>query len=278
MQVVNQIPHLQQAISAARRYGDKIALVPTMGNLHDGHLQLVKQARTEADYLVVSIFVNPTQFAPNEDLDAYPRTEEEDLNKLNKCQVDLVFLPGVKEIYPENSHAQIQVKQLDSLLCGSSRPGHFTGVATIVGKLFNMVQPDCAFFGEKDYQQLMIIRQMVRDLNFPLSIHAVPTVREADGLALSSRNGYLTTQERKLAPMLYQRLCGARDLVLKGASEFRSIEEQAVSQLNASGFEVDYFSICRQQDLRLATDTDAKLVILTAAKLGRTRLIDNFSV
>lgn len=275
MQTINTINNLIQIIKHWKQAGLSVAFVPTMGNLHAGHLQLVAEAKAKADKVVVSIFVNPTQFGVGEDFDSYPRTEQEDAKQLAAQGADVLFLPSVAEIYHPQAQTVILVKGLSQLHCGMSRPGHFDGVATVVCKLFNMVQPDRAFFGEKDFQQLAIIRTMVRDLNIPVEIHSVVTMRETDGLAMSSRNGYLTPEQRLIAPTLYQVLCTARDEILAGNNDFVQLEQQHVQLLQNAGFAVDYFSICRTEDLLPAKPNDNDLVILAAAKLGKPRLIDN---
>lgn len=275
LKTVTTIAALRSTMAAWRQAGDEIALVPTMGNLHAGHLQLVKQAQQQCRRVVVSIFVNPTQFGPNEDFDAYPRTEAEDLAQLQQLGVDLLFLPTTELMYPEGSRTQIEVGGLSDLYCGRSRPGHFIGVATIVAKLFNIVQADLAVFGEKDFQQLAVIRTMVRDLNFPIRIHGVATVREDDGLAMSSRNGYLSSRQRTLAPKLYQCLQATRAAVLSGRTDFPELIDEQIQQLQNLGFSTDYLAICRSQDLAPAGGDDTELAILVAAKLGTTRLIDN---
>ncbi|WP_305909185.1 pantoate--beta-alanine ligase [Methylomarinum sp. Ch1-1] len=275
MHTVTRIAELRATLKQWRRQGLAVALVPTMGNLHAGHIALVNAARQRADKVVVSIFVNPTQFGAGEDYAAYPRTEQQDSDKLNRAQADLLFLPAVAEIYPEDAQVSVTVGGLADDYCGGSRPGHFNGVATVVCKLFNMVQPDLAFFGEKDFQQLAIIRRMVVDLNFPVQICAVPIVREPDGLAMSSRNGYLTAEERAIAPKLYQSLCRVRDAILAGQTDFHALTEQQMECLRVAGFLPDYLAVSRIEDLRQASEDDRNLVILAAAKLGRTRLIDN---
>ena len=275
MQKVTSIESLRKIIKQWRQQGQSIAFVPTMGNLHAGHIKLVTEAGKKADKVVVSIFVNPTQFGEGEDFESYPRTESEDARKLQVACTDLLFLPAVAEMYPDNASTVVSVAGVSVNHCGASRPGHFDGVATVVSKLFNMVQPDFACFGEKDFQQLSIIRRMVRDLNIPLEIVAVATEREDDGLAMSSRNGYLTAQQRLIAPMLYQSLCRARASMLQGVLNISDIEQQQRMFLKETGFDVDYFSICRSDDLQPASNNDRKLVILAAAKLGKPRLIDN---
>ncbi len=275
MQIIRSIAELRNSVKQWRLQGESIAFVPTMGNLHDGHIKLVKQAKTAADRVVVSIFVNPTQFGEGEDYSSYPRTEAEDQVKLEVVAADLLFLPAVNEIYPDNAMTLVSAGELSNKHCGASRPGHFDGVATVVNKLFNMVQPDLAFFGEKDFQQLAIIKNMVKDLNIPVEIISVATQREADGLAMSSRNSYLTEKERLIAPELHQSLVHAREMVLSGDLVMREIESRQTKVLTDLGFVVDYFSICKANDLCIATEGDTELVILAAAKLGKPRLIDN---
>lgn len=275
MQTITCISELRDQVAEWRRQGQSIAFVPTMGNLHSGHIALVNAARRQSDKVVVSIFVNPTQFGEGEDFETYPRTEQQDAEKLQVEQTDLLFMPNVSEMYPQAGLISVAVTGLSEHYCGASRPGHFNGVATVVCKLFNMVQPDMAFFGEKDFQQLAIIRRMVSDLNMPVQIHGVPIVRESDGLAMSSRNGYLTPEQRVLAPHLYRTLCWLRDAVLDGQVDFQTLIEQALAQLRQAGFEPDYLAISRAADLQKAGVDDCELVILVAAKLGGTRLIDN---
>jgi pantoate--beta-alanine ligase len=268
---------LQKSIRDARQAGRTIAFVPTMGNLHEGHLDLVRKARSMCDTVVVSIFVNPLQFGPNEDLDAYPRTMRADKSKLFSEGVQILYAPEVEEIYPEGmaSQSQVQVPQLSDTLCGANRPGHFTGVSTVVSKLFNIVQPDVAIFGEKDFQQLSIIRKMVRDLCMPIEIVGVATARDVDGLALSSRNGYLTAEERKIAPVLNQVLQECREAIACGFDNFRELEIHAQLKLIQAGFEPDYFEIRDAKTLRDVSEGTEEVAILAAAKLGKPRLIDN---
>jgi len=275
MHIVNTVSALRDAVRAWRSAGQSVALVPTMGNLHSGHLALVNEAQKKADRVVVSIFVNPTQFGVGEDFETYPRTECEDQQKLNASGVDLLFQPAVSAVYAPDATTVVSVTGLSEWYCGASRPGHFTGVATVVCKLFNMVQPDIALFGLKDFQQLTVIRTMVRDLNIPVEILGVETVREASGLAMSSRNGYLTAEEKTVAAKLYQSLCIARDAVLAGSQSYQEIERRALLFLRESGFQPDYFSVCRASDLKKANADDVELVLLTAARLSKTRLIDN---
>jgi pantoate--beta-alanine ligase len=248
-----------------------------MGNLHDGHLQLVRRAQELADIVVVSIFVNPPQFGAGEDLDAYPRTLAADKEKLFAEGAQFLYTPEAADIYPEGleRHTQVLVPDLSETLCGSSRPGHFNGVATIVAKLFNIVQPDVAIFGEKDFQQLSIVRKMVADLCLPVTVVGVPTVRDVDGLALSSRNGYLSAAERRIAPLLHETLASCRDAIACGFDNFLQLESHARMRLLQAGFEPDYFAIRDARTLRKVTEDTEEIAILAAARLGRTRLIDN---
>ena len=275
MRIVNTVFELRADIKTWRLEGESIAFVPTMGNLHVGHLQLVSMAKKNADRVVASIFVNPTQFGAGEDFETYPRTEREDREKLEAGNADLLFQPSVADIYTPDAKTIVTVTGLSDLYCGVSRPGHFNGVATVVCKLFNIVQPNIALFGLKDFQQLTVIKTMVRDLNIPVEIIGVDTVRESTGLAMSSRNGYLTDDEKRVAPKLYHSLCAARDAVLVGNQIYADIERQALHFLQQAGFNPDYFSVCRSRDLKRAAPEDVDLVLLAAAKLGNTRLIDN---
>lgn len=280
MQVIKDLDALRQTLAGWRRQGQRIALVPTMGNLHAGHLDLVTRAQTLADQVVVSIFVNPTQFGPNEDLAAYPRTLAQDQQRLREHQVGVLFLPDVNTLYPGGLPTQlrIEVSGLSDMLCGEFRPGHFVGVATVVAKLFIVVMPDVAVFGEKDFQQLMVIRRMARELLLPIEIEGVPTRREADGLALSSRNQYLNPTERAQAPALYQELRELRERILAGARDYPALEQQARRRLQSLGFAPDYVSVRRAEDLQLPSPADEDLVVLVAAYLGRARLIDNVRI
>jgi pantoate--beta-alanine ligase len=248
-----------------------------MGNLHAGHLQLVRQATTLADYVVVSIFVNPMQFGPNEDYATYPRTLDADKAALQAEGVDLLFMPEVSEIYSDGLEqaTRVEVPGFEGDLCGHSRPGFFTGIATVVAGLFNRVQPDIAIFGEKDYQQLVMIKRMVRDLCMPIEVHGVETMREADGLAMSSRNGYLDAAQRDTAVHLYQVLGEVKAGLQAGNRDFGSLEQQAIDSLREAGFEPDYVSIREQDSLRVPGPGSDRLVVLAAATLGGTRLIDN---
>ena len=279
MKIVNRIASLRQEMERWRKEGSSVALVPTMGNLHAGHLQLVQEARAQADRVVVSIFVNPLQFGPAEDFKTYPRTEVEDAGKLGAAGVNLLYMPDVAEMYPGGSADQchVDVPGLSDVLCGAFRPGHFRGVATVVLKLFNQVQPDIGVFGEKDFQQCRVISRMAADLDLPVNILTVPTVREADGLAMSSRNQYLTPEERTRAGLLYQQLCLAADVLKQGERNIAHLESACSAAIQAAGFQVDYFAVRRQHDLALPATGDRQLVILVAARLGKARLIDNLT-
>ncbi len=278
MQTVTNIDAVRLATRQWRQAGLSIGFVPTMGNLHAGHIKLVETARRYADRVVTSIFVNPAQFGPSEDFADYPRTEQHDQAKLSACGADMLFLPSVAEMYPQPVQTHISVTGLSTLHCGASRPGHFDGVALVVCKLLNIVQPDTLLLGEKDFQQLAVIRRMVDDLNIPVSIRGVATVRESDGLAMSSRNGYLSESDRQKAPMLYQALCKVQEAILLGETDFRIPINRQTQILQQAGFLVDYFQVCRKADLLPATASERNLLILIAAKLGKTRLIDNITV
>ncbi|MEN2069316.1 pantoate--beta-alanine ligase [Escherichia coli] len=277
MLIIETLPLLRQQILRLRMEGKRVALVPTMGNLHDGHMKLVDEAKARADVVVVSIFVNPMQFDRPEDLARYPRTLQEDCEKLNKRKVDLVFAPSVKEIYPNGTetHTYVDVPGLSTMLEGASRPGHFRGVSTIVSKLFNLVQPDIACFGEKDFQQLALIRKMVADMGFDIEIVGVPIMRAKDGLALSSRNGYLTAEQRKIAPGLYKVLSSIADKLQAGERDLDEIITIAGQELNEKGFRADDIQIRDANTLLEVSETSKRAVILVAAWLGDARLIDN---
>ncbi|HHV2653385.1 TPA: pantoate--beta-alanine ligase [Escherichia coli] len=277
MLIIETLPLLRQQIRRLRMEGKRVALVPTMGNLHDGHMKLVDEAKARADVVVVSIFVNPMQFDRPEDLARYPRTLQEDCEKLNKRKVDLVFAPSVKEIYPNGTetHTYVDVPSLSTMLEGASRPGHFRGVSTIVSKLFNLVQPDIACFGEKDFQQLALIRKMVADMGFDIEIVGVPIMRAKDGLALSSRNGYLTAEQRKIAPGLYKVLSSIADKLQAGERDLDEIIAIAGQELNEKGFRSDDIQIRDADTLLEVSENSKRAVILVAAWLGDARLIDN---
>jgi pantoate--beta-alanine ligase len=271
---------LRKDLAEHRRKGQAIALVPTMGNLHQGHLTLIAAARAQYDVVVATIFVNPLQFGPNEDLARYPRTFAADTAALQENGCDYVYAPAADEIYPEGpaAHTRISVPVLSTLHCGQSRPGHFDGVCTVVCKLFNMVQPDAAYFGYKDYQQFQLISIMVRDLYLPVRLHGMPTIRESSGLAMSSRNGYLSPQQREQAAALYATLLQISHRIEDGAVDFRQLEQEASAALAAAGLQPDYFHICNRFTLQLAVQGDTGLIILAAVYVGTTRLIDNIFV
>ena len=277
MQIFRDIPALRSAVAALKSDG-LVALVPTMGALHDGHIALVEEARRHADHVVVSIFVNPRQFGPNEDLDAYPRREAKDAQMLQAAGVALLWAPPVEVMYPDGHATNISLSGVTEGLDGAARPGHFDGVATVVTKLFNQVQPNVALFGEKDYQQLAVVRRMVRDLDLPVEIVGVPTQRAEDGLALSSRNAYLSEDERHNALALPRALGEAARQMEKGAAVDAAIA-RAIAMLAAHGFDpVDYVSLCDAQTLEPMAVLDRPARLLGAARLGRTRLIDNIAV
>ncbi|MGP3196052.1 pantoate--beta-alanine ligase [Serratia marcescens] len=280
MIIIETLPMLRQQIRRWRQEGKRIALVPTMGNLHDGHMTLVDEARARADVVVVSIFVNPMQFDRPDDLARYPRTLQEDSEKLTRRGVDLVFAPAPASVYPQGLEQQtyVDVPGISSILEGASRPGHFRGVSTIVSKLFNLVQPDLACFGEKDYQQLALIRKMVADMGYDIDIVGVPTVRAKDGLALSSRNGYLTAEERKVAPQLSKIMNGLAQQLANGERHIETLLEQTAEQLRAAGFTPDELFIRDADSLQPLTVDSQRAVVLMAAWLGKARLIDNQQV
>ncbi|QXX95951.1 pantoate--beta-alanine ligase [Serratia marcescens] len=280
MIIIETLPMLRQQIRRWRQEGKRIALVPTMGNLHDGHMTLVDEARARADVVVVSIFVNPMQFDRPDDLARYPRTLQEDSEKLTRRGVDLVFAPAPAAVYPQGLEQQtyVDVPGISSILEGASRPGHFRGVSTIVSKLFNLVQPDLACFGEKDYQQLALIRKMVADMGYDINIVGVPTVRAKDGLALSSRNGYLTAEERKVAPQLSKIMNALAQQLANGERQVEALLEQTAEQLRAAGFTPDELFIRDADSLQPLTVDSQRAVVLMAAWLGKARLIDNQQV
>ncbi len=278
MKTVHTIAELREEVNKQKRAGNKVGFVPTMGNLHEGHISLVEKAKEISDFVVISIFVNPLQFGAGEDLDSYPRTLADDQEKLEAVAADLLFAPSVKEMYPNGNAAMTSVsvpEELTNTLCGASRPGHFDGVSTVVTKLFGMVQPDLAVFGEKDFQQLAVIRRMTSDLSLPVEIIGMPTVREDDGLAKSSRNGFLTAQERSKAVVINRLIKETIAKIEAGNKGFKELEQQGVEKLKQQGFNPDYFAIREQSTLRDATAADKKIVVLVAAKLGTPRLIDN---
>ncbi|OUD12651.1 pantoate--beta-alanine ligase [Thioflexithrix psekupsensis] len=281
MKIIHSVNELTDQFMSWRKNDAPLALVPTMGNLHEGHLQLVRLAQATAQEVMVSIFVNPLQFGVGEDYQQYPRTLAADCEKLAALGVSFVFAPSVTDLYPqgENNSTRVMVPHLGELLCGMSRPQHFQGVTTIVCKLFNLIRPDYAIFGEKDYQQLTIIKQMVTDLYLPVSIISAPIVRESDGLALSSRNQYLTPEQRQYAPVLYQTLLETVARIEQGENNNLLLEQMAKERLKQANFEPDYVRICHPMTLVEANlQIDTSVRILAAAKLGRTRLIDNVAL
>ncbi|EKL2505775.1 pantoate--beta-alanine ligase [Salmonella enterica subsp. enterica serovar Kentucky] len=280
MLIIETLPLLRQHIRRLRQEGKRVALVPTMGNLHDGHMKLVDEAKARADVVIVSIFVNPMQFDRPDDLVRYPRTLQEDCEKLNKRKVDYVFAPAVEEIYPQGLEGQTYVDDpgLSTMLEGASRPGHFRGVSTIVSKLFNLIQPDIACFGEKDFQQLALIRKMVADMSYDIEIVGVPIIRAKDGLALSSRNSYLTAEQRKIAPGLHNVMNSIAEKLIAGNRELQEVIAIAEQELNDKGFRADDIQIRDADTLQELTETSKRAVILAAAWLGQARLIDNQSV
>jgi pantoate--beta-alanine ligase len=280
MQTIFSIAELREVLGAERRAGKRIGFVPTMGNLHTGHIQLIHQSNNNADITVASIFVNPLQFGENEDLDAYPRTLSADQEKLAAAGCDYLFAPNSKEVYPNGQVIQtlIEVPGISEIHCGASRPGHFRGVATVVCKLFGMVQPDVAIFGEKDFQQLMVIRRMAEDLFLPVEIQGSPIARAQNGLALSSRNGYLTPEELATAPTLNQVIRNTIAEISAGRRDYLNLQEEALIALEEVGFKRDYYNICNRFDLQPAQAEHSELVLVAAAYLGKARLIDNMVV
>ena len=277
MIVVHTKHELEEQLTEWRRQNEHVALVPTMGNLHSGHVSLVDLAREHAERVVVSIFVNPMQFGEDEDFDEYPRTLERDTRRLKRPAADLIFAPDVDTMYPFGlkDATTISVPRITENFCGASRPGHFDGVTSVVARLFALVQPDVAIFGQKDYQQQLVIRHMSRDLNLPISIVTAETVREEDGLAMSSRNQYLTKEERKRAPVLYEVLSDVGDKLQAGRRDFEALENESIGKLTDAGFTIDYFSIRRAQNLEIPDRDCDEIVVLAAAHLGKARLIDN---
>lgn len=280
LHVHRHIAGLRTQLNALRAQGKKVTCVPTMGNLHEGHMQLVRLAREHADVVVVTIFVNRLQFGLNEDWDQYPRTFDADCKKLDAEQCDFLFFPDEIEMYPNGMDGQtrVVVPTMTDVLCGASRPGHFEGVTTVVSKLFNIVDPDVAIFGLKDFQQLAIIRRMAADLCMSVNIIGAPVARDHDGLALSSRNAYISAEERPNANQMYRSLCWARDAILTGRRDYRTIEAEAKAQISAAGFRPDYFSVANSETLQTAVDDDKNLAILAATYTERARLIDNLTL
>lgn len=280
MQIFHHVSSVREALAEERAHGRTIGFVPTMGNLHQAHLELVKIAQANCDVVVVSIFVNPLQFGLNEDWDKYPRTYEADVAKLIEVGCDYLFYPDETEIYPNGMAEQtrVVVPTMTDVLCGASRPGHFEGVTTVVSKLFNIVQPDEAVFGIKDFQQLAVIRRMVEDLCIPVKITAGDIFREADGLAMSSRNAYITAEERPRVNQLFQTLCWMRDEIMNGERNFLELEEKGARRIEDAGFRVDYISICNSKTLEPAAHDDSDITILGAMYTQAARLIDNVSL
>ncbi len=280
MIVAHTKEELYEQLREWRHNGDHVALVPTMGNLHAGHISLVELAKEHAERVVVSVFVNPTQFGEGEDFDEYARTLERDRRRLKAADADMIFAPNVETVYPFGLQdaTTISVPRITENFCGASRPGHFDGVTTVVARLFALVQPDTAVFGQKDYQQQLVIRHMSQDLNLPIKIITAETIREDDGLAMSSRNQYLSEDERENAALIYSVLSGVGEQLQSGKRNFDELEAEATATLNGAGFEVDYFSIRRAMNLEVPDRDCDDLVILAAAQLGDARLIDNLVV
>ena len=277
MLVVHSKQELDEHLADWRQHGDHIALVPTMGNLHAGHVSLVELAKEHAERVVVSIFVNPTQFGEEEDFDEYPRTLERDVRRLKTSAADLIFAPDVDTMYPFGlkDATTVSVPRITENFCGASRPGHFDGVTSVVARLFGLVQPDAAVFGQKDYQQQLVIRHMSQDLNLPIAIITGETIRDDDGLAMSSRNQYLSDDERKIAPKFFEVLSAVGTELQNGRRNFEELEEKSIAKLTDAGFAVDYFSVRRAQNLEVPDRDCDELVVLAAVHLGAARLIDN---
>jgi pantoate--beta-alanine ligase len=277
MKTVRDIETLREIVQGWRQDGENVVLVPTMGNLHRGHMSLVSLAHEQAERVIVTAFVNPAQFGPNEDFENYPRTMETDRRRLSRAGVDVLFAPTSEVIYPagEADETRVCVPQVSTILCGQFRPGHFDGVTSVVCRLLNIVQPDIAVFGQKDYQQLVIIRRMVSDLHIPVKIIAGQTLRETDGVAMSSRNQYLSDEERAQAPALFQALKDCRDRLVGGDRDYAAIEADSMKSLQEAGFSPEYFSVRKAGDLSAPVPGWRNLVIMAAARLGSARLIDN---
>ena len=273
MHIFEQIGSLKEYLNSCREDGLSIALVPTMGSLHEGHLKLIDKAKEYSDMVVVSVFVNPTQFAENEDFDAYPKTLSEDKKLLEAAKVEAMFVPSDDEIYPDGSSQDYDVGEMGKILCGISRPIHFNGVAQVVATLFDIIEPDYAVFGEKDYQQLLIINSLVEKQGIETTIVSVPTVRESDGLAMSTRNNYLSSEDRANAPLFYQQLVNTKAAIQNG-SDISSAIEHAIDALRAV-FDVEYVEVLNANNLTQITTTTSKIIIISAVRLGETRLIDN---
>jgi pantoate--beta-alanine ligase len=276
---VNDKDALRVVMRGYRSNSETTAFVPTLGNLHDGHLSLVRKAKEVADRVIVSIFLNPTQFNKLEDLEAYPKTLDNDLALLKREDVDLVFLPTAQEMYPDGGTTHVEVSGISEILEGDSRPGHFSGVATVVAKLFNLVQPDISVFGKKDFQQLMLIQRMVADLDFGIEVIEAPTAREESGLAMSSRNNYLTSEQREnIAPSLYREMQVIKDAIKQSKYDYTALQKTSATNLENLGFKPDYIEIRNANDLSVAKAEDKNLVILVSAWLGKARLIDNITL
>lgn len=280
MKTIHTIDDIQKLTKQIRNQRQSIAFVPTMGNLHEGHLSLIKKAHNVADKVIVSIYVNQLQFGQNEDYKSYPRTLEKDLLLLQEHNTDIAYCPTSSEILPDGyeNHTSIKVSSLDGMHCGKTRPNFFTGIATIVTKLFNIINPDYSVFGEKDYQQLLIIKKTVSDLLLPVKIISVPTARSKTGLALSSRNGYLSKEEIKNAPILYQTLRESMDTIMSGNYQYNIISRNANVALANAGMQPDYYNVVNRNNLLPATDSDTKIIILAAVTFGKARLIDNIQI
>lgn len=280
MIVISDKTELHERLADWRHAGEHVAIVPTMGSLHAGHISLVSTAREQAERVVVTVFVNPTQFGDGEDYESYPRSFDKDTRRLRKVSADVLFSPDVDTVYPFGLEeaTRIHVPGLTENFCGAFRPGHFDGVTTVVARLFALVQPDVAVFGQKDYQQQLVVKRMVEDLSLPIDIVTAPTVREDDGLAMSSRNAYLADEERERAPLIYELLCTARDALQSGSREFTKLESEAMGRLHEAGFRPEYFAIRRAVDLGEPLDSVNEFVVLTAVWLGKARLIDNVVV
>lgn len=285
MRIIKTISKLKKEIHEFKKSGQSIGFVPTMGFLHDGHLSLVRASKKENDKTIVSIFVNPLQFGPKEDLDKYPRNEKKDIKLLKKEEVDILFIPAVSELYPNGFKAAVSVKELSEVLCGASRPGHFDGVCTVVNKLFNLIKPNTAYFGQKDMQQLIIIKKMVEDLNMNVKIKGLPTVREKDGLAMSSRNAYLSKEERAQAPVLYESLLKAKEIIINVGATRRvasikiiNIMRKIILEKTNGKAQIDYIEIRDAKTLDAVKQINGGALIALAVKFGKARLIDNIII
>ncbi|TDJ28053.1 MAG: pantoate--beta-alanine ligase [Gammaproteobacteria bacterium] len=280
MYQATSVIELRQYIQHWKNHGKSIAFIPTMGNLHQGHISLIEKGQSLCDHTICSIFVNPMQFGPNEDFNHYPRTLERDIDQLEAIGCDLVYLPAASELYPDGLEkiTQVQVTDLTGVFEGAHRPGHFTGVATIVLKLLNIVRPDVSIFGKKDFQQYRVISKMVEDLNLEVDIIGAETTREPNGLATSSRNQYLSADQKELASLIYRTLRESAASITAGENTFSKLEQRAIERLNQAGFETDYFCVCNVETLEPASPEDRSLVILVTARLGETRLLDNIEI